>query len=355
MPNLPNFFQKVTLQDRLFFTKHLATMIKAGIPLLDAIETLKEQNRSKNLEKVLTKVLTRVKNGKDLGDSLERKNGFDSLYLSLIKVGEESGTLEESLEFLSEQLNKDYSLKKKVQAALLYPGIILASTLIMGGFIALYVLPKLVDFFDAFDFPLPLSTKILLWMAAVSKDYGVLIVSTFILATLAFLAIVQIRVVKLRWHAIVLKMPLFGTLLHFNQLARFSRNFGILIKSGIPINRSLEITAVTLSNENLKVKVKEMSTLLQKGKSLHEILKSKHFHIFPPLVRKMVGVGEKTGKLDSTLLYVGDFYEEEIDSISKNFTTIIEPVLLLSIGLVVGFVALAIISPIYELTGSIRR
>ena len=167
--------------------------------------------------------------------------------------------------------------------------------------------------------------------------------------------LIRSKPIKPIWHKIQLKFPLFGNLILYGQLARFARNFGIMLKSGVPVNSALKTTANTLSNLQFKNDLLLVNQSLVKGKPIGGTLDEYKFSEFPPLVSKMISVGEKTGKLEQTLLYLGDFYEDEIDNISKNLTTILEPILLITIGLVVGFVALAIISPIYELTGSIRK
>lgn len=355
--NLPLFSQPhVSFQEKLFFAKHLSTMIKAGIPIGEALESLADQSKKAGMKKVLGQVYEKVKNGSSLAGALEEFPGvFDSFFISLVKVGEESGTLEESMDFLAKQLAKDYSLRQKIQGAMMYPGIVLAATFVMGGFISLFVLPQLVGFFDAFEFELPLATKLLLIIATVMQKYGILIFSSFFALFTIGGILVRNPLVKPIWHSFLLKIPLIGQMLQYGQLARFSRNFGVLIQSGLPIQRSLEVTALTLSNVQFQSHVTEMSETLNKGTSINDILTKNKYSEFPDLVTKMIAVGEKTGKLDDTLVYLGDFYEEEIDSISKNLTTTLEPILLLGIGIVVAFVAFAIISPIYELTGSIRR
>lgn len=351
-----NLFSRISFLEKLLFTKHLSTMIKAGIPIAEALATLVDQSKSKTFRNVIEKVLSDIENGQTLAKSLgKHKQVFDQFYVSLIEVGEESGTLEENLEFLAKQLAKDYALRKKIQGAVLYPALVFFATFIMGGFIALFILPKLVDFFEAFEIELPITTKILLFMATTMRDYGILLAFCFLAISLLGYFAIQLPKVKPKWHSMVLVFPLFGELLAFGQLARFSRNLGVLLKSGVPITRSIEVTAHTLSNLKFQYDLLEVEKILSKGKNIGDALEQKKFSEFPPLVSKMISVGEKTGKLDETLLYLGDFYEDEIDNISKNLTTILEPILLISIGLVVGFVALAIISPIYELTGSIRR
>lgn len=349
-------FNRVSFLDKLLFTKHLAVMVKAGIPLTEALATLVDQTKRNAFKKVLSGVLSDIENGQSLAKSLEKfPKVFDQFYVSLIAIGEESGNLEANLEFLASQLAKDYALRKKIQGAMLYPGVVMAAVFIMGGFIALFVLPKLVDFFSAFDIELPITTKILLFLANTMKDYGILIIGGLVLFLILAISILRLSKVKPWWHKVILKFPLFGQMLAYGQLARFARNLGTLIKSGVPVTKSLETTAATLNNLKFQADLKKINQYLIKGKNIGDALDNKKFAEFPPLVSKMISVGEKTGKLEETLMYLGDFYEDEIDNISKNLSTILEPVLLIVIGLVVGFVALAIISPIYELTGSIRR
>lgn len=349
-------FSRVKFLEKLLFTKHLATMVKAGIPIDEALATLVDHTKSIRFREVLVSVLKDVENGQSLAKSFLRyPKIFDHFYVSLIGVGEESGTLEENLDFLAKQLAKDLALRKKVQGAMLYPGVVFAAATIMGGFISLFILPKLVDFFEAFEIELPLTTRILLFVANTMKDYGVLIFSGFFLGLLLIYGVLHLPQVKPWWHRVMLKLPLFGGLLAYAQLARFSRNLGILLTSGVPVQKSLEVTAETLSNLKFKTDLLAVTSELTRGKDIGDALDVAKYREYPLLVSKMISVGEKTGKLDETLVYLGDFYEDEIDNISKNLTTVLEPILLLSIGLVVGFLALAIISPIYELTGTIRK
>ena len=353
---LYTIFPRVSHVERLLFTKHLAIMIKSGISLLDAVDTLREQTKSKVFKEILSRIFADTKNGQALAVSLKKfPDVFDQLYISLIEIGETSGTLEQNLEFLAVQLSKEFQLRKKIQGALMYPALVLSATVIMGGFISFFILPKLVDFFSAFQVTLPLSTQILLWVATVMKIYGIFILGGIILLFFAFIGLVQIPSAKFLWHTVILKIPVFGELLLYRELTRFSRNFGILLKSGIPSPRGLEITAHTLSNVLFQRDVRIIANKLSGGNSIGATLKKEQFQEFPGIVVKMIAVGEKTGKLEDVLLYLGDFYEDEIESISKNLSTLLEPFLLIVIGVVVGFVALAIISPIYELTGSIKK
>lgn len=349
-------FSKVSHQEILLFTKHLDTMMKAGVPIAEAFDTLISQTKSDYFRNILSAIIKDIENGQSLSKALSKHpKAFNDFYLSMIGVGEESGTLEENLEFLSKQLAKDYNLRKKIKAAMIYPALVVSATFIMGGFIAFYILPKLVDFFEAFEIDLPIATKILLVIAHIVKDYGVYIIVSFVILIIITRLFTRLPKIRPKWHAILLKVPVMGNLITYSQLARFSRNLGTLVKSGVPITKSLDITANTLSNLKFRNDLLEVAKSLTRGKSIGETLDKNKYPEYPPLVSKMISVGEKVGKLDETTLYLGDFYEEEIENLSKNLSSIIEPILLLVIGLAVGFVAIAIISPIYELTGSIRR
>jgi len=345
----------VNVVEVVLFTKHLSIMLKAGIPIHEAFETLNEQTKHPVFQKILKAVSADISNGSALATSLKKHpKAFNQFYISMIEVGEEAGTLDDNLVFLSEQLTKDLALKKKIQGAMLYPGLVLFATLIMSGFLSFFVLPSLVDFFTNLNIPLPLPTRILLAFAQLMKDWGVVILLS-LLGLLAFLRfLITLPGIKPLWHAFLLKIPLVGTLLMYGQLTRFGRNLGILLKSGVPINKSLKVTTQTLSSITFQTIILDITQKLEAGKSIGDILSQKNNSLFPPLVTKMIAVGEKTGKLDETLTYLANYYEEEIDTVSKSFSTILEPFLLLGIGLLVGFVAIAIISPIYELTGSIR-
>jgi type IV pilus assembly protein PilC len=328
-------------------------MLKAGIPIDEGINTLLEQTKNQYFRTVLEDALEGIRNGQTLAESLEKhKNAFNHFYISLIRISEESGTLEENTSFLADQLNKSYILKKKIQGAMLYPSLIVAAAITMGGFISFFILPQLVDFFDSFEVELPLTTKILLSIAGFMENHGVVFFGGNILALIGFSFAVKIPKIKMLWHKTLLKIPIAGKIIGLDQLAKFSRNLGVLLKSGVPISKALSVTANTLSN----LRFREIATITEDGvtggSNMYEILLKNKFKEVPAIFTTMVKVGEKSGTLESSLLYLGDFYEEEIDGFSSNLTTIIEPVLLLSIGLVVGFIAVAIVTPIYELTGS---
>jgi len=340
--------------DKLMFTKHMAIMIKAGVPLVDTLETLSKDSKSDYLKQILAHIAHDVNNGKTLYEAFSRyPRVFDTFYVSLIKVSEESGTLDDNLIFLSKQLGKDYALRQKIKGAMFYPAIVMVAGLGIGALISFFILPKMVDFFDGFSIELPLPTRILLFFANMMKSYGPLILGGLALVFVLVRMAIETSFIKPHWHKFLLKVPTFGKLITFGQSSRFARNFGTLIASGVPIPVALETSANTLTNLVFKNHFLSTKEALLKGQNISEFLEKKHYKEIPPLLVKMLKVGEQTGNLEEVLEYLSDFYEEEIDNITRDLTTVLEPIMLIGIGLAVGFIALAIIGPIYKLTSSV--
>jgi type II secretory pathway component PulF len=349
-------FSRVSFLDKLLFTKHLAVMLKSGITVSEALETLVSQTKSVAFKKVLQEVLAAVMSGQSLSKSVAKHpKVFNRFYLSLVGVGEESGTLEENLDFLAKQMADDYALRRKIRSAMIYPAIILIATVLIGGYISLFVFPKLTDLFKSLDVQLPLTTQILLFIATVMKSHGFFIALGFFLLLVLFQVTIRLPSIQPRWQYLLFSLPVIGGFLESAELSSFSRNLGIMLKSGLPITHALQIAEESTDNFVFKDYVKRILKSVERGKTIEAELSSGEFKHFPLVAVKMIGVGERTGKLDETLLYLKDFYQEDLDERAKNFSTILEPVLLLVIGLAVAFIALAIISPIYELTGSIKR
>lgn len=349
-------FSRVSFLDKLLFTKHLAVMVKAGIPVPEALVSLADQTKSAAFKKVTSAVIADVENGQNLAKSLEKfPKVFDKFYVSLIAIGEESGNLEENLAYLASELQKSYEFDKKVKGAMLYPELIISVALVMGGGISIYVLPQLANLFTSLDVKLPLTTRILLYISVLMQHYGLIIVPSVFAVFFLLTLLVKTAAVKPLWHRFLLKIPIFGTFIQNSQTAGFCRNLGLMLKSGLSIIASLKASAASMDNVVYKGYILSLIKTVEKGKSLSDELANGQYPYFPSIVAKMVGVGEKTGKLDETLLYLGDFFADEVDATAKNLPSILEPALLVIIAAIVLFLALAIIGPIYDLTGSIRQ
>jgi len=347
---------KVTLLDKMLFTKHLSVMLKSGIPLDEAVISIRDQTKNPKFKEVLTDVVKEIQNGQPLEKALSRyPKVFDKLYLSLVAVGEKAGKLEENLEYLGSQQRKTYEFNKKVSGAMLYPKLVLAASFIMGGSMALFVLPQLFDLFTSLDVTLPLSTKILLFVANLMKHYGFFIIGGIIATGGVFSLLIRTKAIKPEWHKVILSFPKFGELNQNVELTNICRNLGIMLKSGLTITTALETQKDATENLVYKNYLERLKLAIEKGKKLSDEMISQKFSYIPSIVPKMISVGEGTGKLDEVFIYLGDFFEEEVDDATKNLSSTLEPILLLVIGAVVAFMALAIISPIYQLTGGIKR
>ena len=340
----------------MLFTKHLAVMLKSGMNIAEAIESLAVSTKSNKFNQILVQVAVDIRNGQSLAKALKKHpKVFSNFFVSLIEIGEESGTLDESLSYLAEHLAKQYALSKKIQGALLYPTIVVVAVTLVGIGMSLFVLPQLTNLFASLDVDLPITTVILLYFANLMKNHGTLIISSFVAIIILFRILILQPFFRHKWDRFILSLPVFGELIVSEQVSSISRNLGIMLKSGLPITRCLEIQHESTENYVFKNYILELQKAVNKGKDMGEDLEKTNYAKFPDVAIKMIAVGEKTGKLDEVFLYLGDFFEEEVDNTAKNLSVILEPIVLLIIGLFVGFVALAIISPIYELTGSIRR
>ncbi len=346
-------FGHVSTIDLLFFVKHLGIMLKAGISIFEALQMLEAQSKGR-LKFLLKQIVKEVAAGDKLSNALARfPKDFPELIIQLIRTGELSATLEKTLDYIGMFLKKDVELKKRVKGAMLYPIIVLIAVLGLVMGIGLFVLPQLLPLFSSLKVTLPLSTRILLWFAKAFQSYGILIVMGVIgmaIFTPIFLELPWIRPIS---HRVYLRLPVAGFLIRQVYLARFFRVFATLMGAGIPIDQALDITEKVVGNLAYKKSIRLMKSSVTMGLDLSGAVEKQAF-LFPMLATHMLRVGEKSGNLEDSLNYLGEFYEEEVDGRLKNLSGLLEPILLIFIGLLVAGVAFAIIGPIYSLSGGIQ-
>lgn len=345
----------MTHADLLIFTKQLSVMLKAGIPIESAVSSLATSTSNPKLTIVYHRLQSHLSSGHSLSDSLSLyPKYFDPIYRSIIQIGEKTGTLDLVLSQLVGDIEKIHRLRQKIRSALMYPmtviGVMLTTTILLS----LFVLPKLVDFFSTFDQTLPLPTQILIYLSIYARDYGIITLIVTIILIVGFILIARHPGPKLQLDKFVLKIPYLGSFIIQSQTASLSRNLSLMLKSGMPLSLALFSLSTTITNLYVAQQVEHLLEGITAGRSLSTTL-AKKSSIFPPLFLKMIEAGEKTGTLPELLNDTADFFENEVDNTAKNSTTAIEPILLLIVGLLVGFMALAIISPIYQLTGSIGQ
>ncbi len=346
-------FRRVSLVEKLMFTRHLAVMIGAGFSLHKALETLAKQTENNTFKKIIDDLVSRIKKGETLADSIAKyPKVFNNFFVSMIRVGEKSGTLEEVLKNLAQHLKKEHDFISKVRGALTYPAVIVAAMIGIGALMMVMVVPKITAMFEELDVALPITTQILIFITNVLTKYFLWVAIVFIV-----LIIIAVRYFKtskgkrlLSW--IALRLPVLKKIVQKFNCARFARNFSSLIESGVPIVESLNITSKTLGNFFYSNSLIMAAEDVKKGKNIQESL-SRHENLYPILVIQMIGVGEQTGALEEIMIRLAEFYEEEVAAVMENLASIIEPILMVLIGAAVGFFAVAMIQPMYSMMGNL--
>lgn len=345
------FFNKASGKDVYNFTRQLSTMIGSGLPLVSAIRTLQNQATSKFFKDLLDSVVRDIEGGSQLSKALEKyPTSFDTLYLSLLRAGEISGTLDKVLIRLSENLEKSREFKGKLTGALIYPIVIVVMMTGVVAVMMIFVMPKLGEMFTSMNVDLPITTKIMFGASRfVAKDWWLVIIVGGAFAY-GFKLFKNTPFGKHFLDVLMFRLPIFGSIIKMSQLAQFTRNLGVLVGSGVPIIDSLKITKDSLSNSLLRVTIDKAVNSVGRGQPLSQIIASDQN--YPKLVSQMLQVGEETGKIDKVLLDIAAFFESETDFAVKNLSSAMEPLIMVILGAGVGILIFSIITPIYKLTTS---
>jgi len=346
-------FSRVPLREKLVFVQHLGIMLKAGIALSSALKTLAEQSDNKRFIIVLNDIANKVDGGVSLADSLKsHQDIFGELFVSMVDSGEVSGNLESVLKQLFVQLKKQNELISKVKGALTYPVVIIFAMFAIGTFMMIYVVPKITSMMKEFNAELPLPTKIIIAVSDGLVNNGVISAVSFIAFIFIIVKILRTYKGKYYFQKLMLKMPIVSSIIKKYNLAKFSRTISSLLRTDMMIIKTFQITADTMGNLHYRKALMDMSEKIKKGGQINDVIKL-YPKLFPPVVVQMILVGEQTGELDNILTELADFYENEVDQIMNNLPSIIEPLLILFLGVGVGLMAIAIIMPMYSLTSAI--
>ncbi len=342
----------VSIREITFFTKNFSVMMGAGLTVVDSLIIAEAQSAGK-LQRIIHSVLQQVEAGQSLADAFEKhKRNFPGTYIDVIRNGEISGTLSDSMEKLAERLESDLSLRRKIKAAMIYPVIVIVGVVALTIVLSTYVLPRLTRLFSSLDIALPASTRVLLWIADFFTNYWLLVLIALAGIVILLRALITIPAIRVVWHGVILRLPIVGNISRNFNLARFTLTLGALLKSGVPIAESFNSVIHSATNKVYRKQLQHALSHIERGGSLGSFLEQ-HKRLFPPTVTRMVAVGERTGQLDNILLYLGKYYEVEVDSATKQLSTTLEPILLIFIGAAVLFVGLSIITPIYQFTASV--
>lgn len=342
-------FLPVSKVDVVTMTKNFSIMLEAGLTVPESLDVLVEQSGGR-LKKILTRVNDDVKAGELLGDALEGgRHVFGPIFVSSVKVGESSGTLAQNLTYVASQMDRELEVRRNIQAAMLYPMIILIATVILGFVLATFILPQMTKLFSSLDIELPLSTRILIWIANTFEQYGFIIMPLFVAVVIFLVWISRQRFAEPIMHRVALLLPGIREFVHDINRARFCRSIGTMLQSGIPIQEGLGIVQGVMTNYVYRKSVEKMHSSIASGESFADLV-AKFPKLYPKMVERMIVVGERSGSMSDTLIYLAKFYEEKVAIKAKNLSSIIEPILLIFIGIGVGFVAVSIFTPIYSVT-----
>jgi type IV pilus assembly protein PilC len=345
----PTFGAGVSSKELAVFTRQFSVMIDAGLPLVQCLEILANQQENKTFQKILTGVRASVEGGQTLASSLKQYDKvFDPLYYNMVDAGETGGILDTILQRLSTYIEKNVKLKRAVKSAMIYPTAVIGIAVLVITLLLWKVVPVFVTLFNGLGAELPLPTRIVIGLSQfVGSIYGFLIV--FVLAGI----VVGLKVWygtpqgRMAIDTLILKLPIIGMLMRKIAVARFTRTLGTLISSGVPILEGLDITARTSGNAVVERAILQTRKAVEAGRSLVDPLKESE--VFPGMVTQMIGVGEQTGAMDAMLQKIADFYEEEVDASVKDMLTLLEPVMILFLGVVVGGIVISLYLPLFSL------
>lgn len=339
----------VKTKDIAVLTRQLSTMISAGIPLLESLEILHEQAADPGFKIVLDKIIERVRSGSDFSTALsEHAKIFTRIYVNMIKAGEASGQLDVILQRLADYMENIEELKREIKAAMTYP--VISLVLILGITVGLIVgiVPKFQEIFKQLEMKtLPAPTEILLLVSDTLRNNFMAVLGVGIVLVIAFLLYKRTRMGMKQWHWFCLHAPVFGPLFRKVAISRFSRTFSTLIQSGVPMLGALDIVASTAGNIWVEEAVLKAKDAVSRGETLGDPLAASR--VFPPMVTRMVSIGEKTGALEKLLMKISEFYDQEVRATVKALTSLIEPLLIATMGIIVGFIVLAIFLPIIKI------
>src|SRR3989344_1598155 len=342
---------RLSLKEQAVFAKRLSLLVKAGVPLFEAMTMLEEQTSSSANKKMFGVIRHDISNGQFLYKSLGRfPKVFGEFTINMIRVGETSGTLYTNLKYLADEMEKKRILRQKMIGALVYPLVIIIAALGISTLMTVFLFPKLLPIFQSLNVPLPFTTRALLLLSFILINYWIYILLGLAVLVITFVTLMRMnRPFKYAMHTIFLKLPIVGGMLKDYYLTNICRISGTLFKSQLRVIETLEVTAETTTNLVYRDRLEKLRHSITKGGKISSYL-VKYPKLFPSMLCNMVAVGETTGSLSDTLIYLGEIHESELDEQTKRLSSIIEPVLMVGVGLMVGFIAVSIITPIYEVT-----
>lgn len=345
------FFVRFPIKEQVHFAKRLSFLIGAGVSILDSLKMLQEQSKSSSRKYIYGSVITDVTNGQFLSAGLRKfERLFGSFAINIIKIGETGGVLTQNLNYLADELQKKQELRKKVVGALIYPVFITVATLILAGSLTVFIFPKVMPIFKSLNVDLPITTVLLLAVSEFLSSYGLYLMIGIVLLVIVIKLLIRFSpTFRFAMHRVSLHLPIFGKMMRYYHMTNFCRTLGLLLKSGVNVVEAVSITGETLGNDVYKNECNKIAAVVMRGERMSTYI-AKRQSLFPDFTAHLIAVGETSGSLSDTLVYLSEMYESEVSDMTKNLSNQIEPILMIFMGLVVGFVAVSVITPIYEVT-----
>jgi len=347
---LPKIGSGVSTRDLAIFTRQFATMINAGLPLVQCLDILSKQTEKEDFRAVIAQTMRDVEAGTTLAEALAKKENnkvFDELFVNMVEAGEAGGILDDILQRLATFIEKAEALKRKIQGAMVYPAVVMTVACLATAFMLIFIIPTFARMFTAFGGDLPLPTKIVMGLSSFLRSYWWVMLGGIVGAIVMIRRYYTTEQGHMQIDKLLLKVPVLGDVIRKGAVARFTRTLGTLISSGVPILTGLEITARTAGNRVVQEAIMAARASIREGETISAPLKQSN--VFPPMVVQMISVGEETGALDDMLTRIADFYDSEVDTAVDALTSLIEPVMIVFMGAVVGGMVIAMYLPMFKL------
>jgi len=353
LDQISGLWEGVSAKDFVIFSRQLAILIDSNVPLLQALRAIAAQTESNYLSGKIHEIIADIEGGSSISEALgKHPKTFSHFYINMVKAGEVSGNLQKSLNDLADNIEKNYDLTNKLKSAMYYPGFIFSAMMIVGFLMMTFVVPKLLAILKETDAVLPIQTRILIWTSDIFAAYWWAIGPVIISLVIAIVYYFRTKDGKREFDYLILKIPIISRILENIYIARFSENLTSLLKSGLTINVALMVTSDVIGNELYREALRDAVTEIKKGEKIGEVFD--RYDIFPPIVIQMIQVGETTGRIDHALGKITEFYTKEADNLVKNFSSLIEPVIMIILALGVGILVSAVLLPIYQVATSIK-
>ena len=353
LKELNRIWEGVKPRELMVFFRELATLIAAKVPILSSLRAIESQTVNRYFRRVIREMADNIEDGMPLSEALSKHPLiFSPLTISMIQSGEASGNLQKSIEYVADNIEKSYKLASKVKGALIYPAIVVIATIIISFLIFAFILPKITQVIRDLSADIPWYTQLLMAFGDFMKAYWWAVLLVMLAGVGAFFYYINTEAGKREWDVIKLRLPVFGDLFRKVYLARFADNLSTLLAGGIPLVRALTITSNVVGNLEYKKVILRAAEEVKKGGNISTVFR--RTPLVPPIVTQMTEIGENTGQVSEILKDVSKFYEQEVDNTTRNLTTLIEPIMIIILGVIVGVMVVAVLLPIYNIAGQIQ-